>query len=763
MHPWRTIGVFTLALVLAGVTIATLLNSGLTSEGGYRGHKPDSMVGFELIQDRLAGGDHVTDVVIVRNETKIVDDPVFKAYVEELAARIDALGGGVVESTATTYQTGDPSLLSKDKHATLISITMAGDTDAATKNAEVVHDAATMEVRDGFVVAQTGNASLSSMAMRLAEADLQKAEILGMPAALVVLAIVFGAVLAAFMPLGLSVVSIVLATALTALIGQVYPMTFFVMNILTMMGLAVCIDYTLFMISRYREERAHGLDKVDAIATTGATAGRAIFFSGMTVVLAMLGMVIVPLDVTISMGIGVMLVVITTLATALVLLPAILSLLGDHVNALRIPYLGRLAMRNATGGGVYEKLAHSIMRRPAVWLSVAVVVLLACALPVLFMHTGENFLSAASYPDEEYAKQGWVQLERDFSLGQASPTQIAIDGPADAPQVKAAVAELRAALARDVRYGPSTVQTSESNDLTVISTPYAGDPGDDDAQEAVKRLRSGAVASAFADVRDGDGKAVRAYVTGNTATVVDDLRFFDTWLPRVIALVLTLSFVLLTLAFRSIVIAAKAILMNLLSVGAAYGLMVLVFQKGVGAGLLGVTRVDTIEAWLPVFLFCMLFGLSMDYQVFLLSRIKERYDETGDTREAVGYGVGRTAGIITGAAAIMVCVFAGMASGELVMFQQWGFGLAVAILLDATIVRTIVVPAAMELLGDWNWYLPRWLQWLPNVSVEGRVDAHVPATPDKRAGGTDVPGAPVEQPKQPAFPRTAPDGAPAAR
>ncbi len=200
-------------------------------------------------------------------------------------------------------------------------------------------------------------------------------------------------------------------------------------------------------------------------------------------------------------------------------------------------------------------------------------------------------------------------------------------------------------------------------------------------------------------------------------------------------MVLSLSFVLLLVAFRSIVIPAKAIAMNLLSVGASYGLMVLVFQKGVGAHLLGLTKVDTIEAWVPLFLFSLLFGLSMDYQVFLLSRIKERFDHTGDTREAVGYGVGRTASIITGAAAIMVCVFAGMAGGQLVMFQQMGFGLAVAVLIDATVVRTIIVPAAMELLGDWNWYLPRWLQWLPNVSVEGRAGGFEPA------GDRDVPEA----------------------
>jgi RND superfamily putative drug exporter len=221
-----------------------------------------------------------------------------------------------------------------------------------------------------------------------------------------------------------------------------------------------------------------------------------------------------------------------------------------------------------------------------------------------------------------------------------------------------------------------------------------------------------------------DGTSAKIYVTGTTAGVVDYLGFFDTWLPIVLLVVLSLSFVLLLVAFRSIVIPAQAIAMNLLSVGASYGLLVLVFQKGVGAGLTGLTQVESIEAWVPLMLFALLFGLSMDYQVFLLSRIKERYDQTGNTREAVGYGLGRTGSIITGAAAIMVCVFGGMATGELVVFQQMGFGLAVAILIDATVVRTIIVPASMELLGDWNWYLPRWLEWLPNVAVEG----HAPTT-----------------------------------
>ena len=255
---------------------------------------------------------------------------------------------------------------------------------------------------------------------------------------------------------------------------------------------------------------------------------------------------------------------------------------------------------------------------------------------------------------------------------------------------------------------------NEAGDLTVLSVPLAGDPAAEATQDVIKHLRESVVPAAFG------ATASHVYITGTTAGVVDYLDFFDHWLPIALAVVLSLSFVLLLVAFRSIVIPAKAILMNLLSVGAAYGLLVLVFQKGVGADLLGFTQVDTIEAWVPLFLFSLLFGLSMDYQVFLLSRIKERFDHTGDTREAVAHGVGRTASIITGAAAIMVCVFGGMAAGDMVMFQQMGFGLAVAIFIDATVVRTIIVPAAMELLGDWNWYLPRWLEWLPNVSVEGR-------------------------------------------
>ena len=728
LHPWRTIAVYALLIVLAVLSVAGLLNGGLTSDSRFRASEPDSVIADRLIQDRLSGPHKVTDFVIVRSSELTVDQPAFKAHVLAVAAKLDALGGDIVTGTSSYYATKDPGLISKDKHATLIPVIMTGSIDDAMKNVDQVHEAAMTGQSDGFTIAQAGDASLNQMFTQLAEKDLSRGEIFGVPAALIVLVIVFGAVLAATMPLALSVISIVLALALTALIGQVFPVNTFVLNILTMMGLAVGIDYTLFVISRYREERARGLEKIDAIAATGATASRAIMFSGMTVVLAMIGMVIVPIDIMIGMGMGVMLVVFTTLLTALIALPAVISLLGDRVDALRVPFLGRAAARRANGhGGVWERLAHSIMRRPVIWLTVAVVALLAVATPVFMMNSGSPTQSAGYLPDGHYAKQGWTMLDRDFSLGEANPLQIVVDGPANAAAVQTSIARLERAMKKDGRFAPVQATTNKAGDLTLLTTALAGDPVGDSTQALVKHLRTDLVPEAFA------GSPAKVYVTGTTAGVVDYLGFFHAWLPVVLLVVLSLSFVLLLVAFRSIVIPAQAILMNLLSVGASYGLLVLVFQKGIGANLLGLTQVESIEAWVPLMLFALLFGLSMDYQVFLLSRIKERFDQTGDTREAVGYGVGRTAGIITGAAAIMVCVFGGMATGQMVVFQQMGFGLAVAIFLDATVVRTIVVPAAMELLGDWNWYLPRWLEWLPNVSIEGR-----------RAPQTDDEGRPVE-------------------
>ena len=332
-----------------------------------------------------------------------------------------------------------------------------------------------------------------------------------------------------------------------------------------------------------------------------------------------------------------MLVVVTTLLTALILLPALLSLLGDRINALRVPFVGKLALRRANGsGGLWERLAHSIMRRPVVWLTVAVVALLVVAAPVVVMKKGNNTASAAHLPSSEYAKQGWDLLDRDFSLGKANPLMIVIDGRVTSPDVKQAVGRLQAAMKADGRFGPAQTTANKTGDLTLLTTTLAGDPAGEATQSLVKHLRSDIVPAAV------DGTSAKIYVTGNTAGVVDYLGFFDTWMPVALAVVLGLSFVLLLVVFRSIVVPIKAIVMNLLSVGAAYGLMVAVFQKGWGADLLGLPKVDSVEAWVPLFLFAVLFGISMDYHVFLLSRIRERYDQTGDNRESVAFGLRRT-------------------------------------------------------------------------------------------------------------------------
>jgi putative drug exporter of the RND superfamily len=333
------------------------------------------------------------------------------------------------------------------------------------------------------------------------------------------------------------------------------------------------------------------------------------------------------------------------------------------------------------------------------------------AAPVPALRSGEAGVS--TLPDRLAAKQGYLALNASFPGETTEPVEVMIDGDADGPAVQAGIGRLRERLASEPVFGRAELETNRAGDLTVLTVPFQGDPLGQEAVDAVRALRSEHVPAAFPD------PGIEVLVAGDTAESIDETDTMSDWLPIVLTFVLALSFVLLTIAFRSLVVAAKAIAVNLLSVGAAYGLLVLVFQEGVGNELFGFPQVNTIEAWVPLFLFAVLFGLSMDYHVFLLSRIRERYRHTRDNRDAIAHGVGSTGRIITGAALIIIAVFSGFARGDLVMFQQMGFGVAVALLLDATVVRLVLVPAAMQLLGDRNWYLPSWLRWLPDVHVEG--------------------------------------------
>ena len=420
-------------------------------------------------------------------------------------------------------------------------------------------------------------------------------------------------------------------------------------------------------------------------------------FSGTVFVIALSGMLLVPSNVMKSLAVGAITVAIVSVVAALTLLPALLGLLGDRINALRLPWLGR----NTTGEGrFWGAVVRKVMRRPVVSLVTFGALLLALALPALGLRLGASGVS--TLPNRLESKQGFDALARDFPQQSSSPALIAVVGDVRSPDVRAGIVRLRRELAQDPVFGGgSDLRVTPDGRAAAIGVVVAGDKTGARALDAVRRLRSTEIPRAFR------GADVRVLVGGDTADNVDFIDAMNAWLPLVFVYVLGLSFVLLTVVFRSIVVAATSIALNLLSVGAAYGLVILVFLHGVGNGLLGFQRVHAIEAWVPLFLFSVLFGLSMDYQVFLLSRIKERYDRGDSTTEAVTHAVSSTARLITGAALIIVAVFGGFAMGDLVMFQQMGFGVAVALLIDATIIRSVLLPAAMRLLGSWNWYLPQ--------------------------------------------------------
>jgi len=703
------IGGWLAILLLALVTIGLLLPGSLTTEG-----RPTNNPESERAADAIGAAfprdprQAFSDVVVVRSDRRTIDETPFRSFVGRLVDQIRATG---VVATARSYlDAGDPTLVSADRHSTIVPV-LVYDVDDIGKVIDVVAEAAG---EPELSVSITGDHTIDHDFNTLSQEDLQKGELqYGLPAALVVLLLVFGAVVAGLVPLLLAIVSVVVALGLTTLVAQEFELSVFVVNMLTGMGLALGIDYSLFVISRYREERGRGLSEGDAVPAAGATAGRAVLFSGTAFVVAMFGMLLVPSSIMRSLAVGAILVGVVSVVAALTLLPALLGLLGDRVNALRLPVVGRRSLEAANPEGrIWSAIISRVLRRPAISLVVSVAVLLAAAVPFLGLEIGASGVS--TLPDRFTSKQGFTALERDFPATTTEPTEIVVVD-ASSSAARTALESLRVRLAGDERFGPGRVRHSADGQVAVLTVPVRGDPAGTEAVAAVRELRSDVVPATFA------GTGAEALVGGATSENVD---YFDAVIdpaPVVFAFVLGLTLLLLTVVFRSVVVAGTAVVLNLLSVGATYGLLVLVFQHGVAADLLGFQQADTIEAWVPLFLFSVLFGLSMDYQVLLLSRIKEQHDVTHDSREAVRHGVASTARIITGAALIIVAVFLGFAAGDLVMFQQMGFGVAIALLIDATLIRSVVLPSAMALLGRWNWYLPRWLDWLPRLDVEGET------------------------------------------
>ncbi len=754
-RPWRTIGIWLVVLAAGIAGSATLLGPALTTEFDFT-NNPEAKRAEQVLQEELTGRDQVTETFIVIGKDTSIEDPAFADHVNGVLGEIATLEAGVAASPASfpppdsaqqdPLQAALGPFPSEDGKAVLFNVVLSGDLDAASEHVDELERIREDSTGSGFETLILGQATSSEEFKRISEEDIRVGETVGIVVALIVLVVVFGALVAGVSPIIMAIFAIAVTLGIVGLIGQVWRFSFFAPNLITMMGLAVGIDYSLFIVSRYREERQRGRDKLDAVGAAGATANRAVFFSGMMVVLALAGMLIVPTTIFRSLAGGAIIVVLVSVAASMTLLPAVIGLLGDKLNAGRILGRKRADLEHGRAGGFWDRLSRGVMHRPVVALVGASLLLIVLALPYFFQSQPDGeargikqgLAGIGTLPDDTVTKQAFDALVRHFpDSGIDTPAQLVIQASdVAAPEVQTAIDALGDLIADDSLLGrPAEPQVDRDGTVALVEIPLAGaavDTQSEAATDVIGKLRTEYVPGAFA------GSGATVLVGGESAFIKDFFDVSDQYNPIILALVLALSFVLLTIVFRSLVVPAKAIVMNLLSVGAAYGLIVLVFQKGgpaVGgsiANLFGFEQVEAIEAWLPLFLFSILFGLSMDYHVFLLTRIREHYDRTGNNTESVAYGLRTTGGIITGAAVIMVAVFAGFAAGRMVALQEMGFGLAVAVLLDATIVRSILVPSAMKLLGDRNWYLPRWLQWLPKLDVEGH-DAERITVPDSPA------------------------------
>lgn len=706
-HRWLVVGVWFAAVV-------AISTAGATAGGAYTTditftNEPESQTARDLIQG-FRGSDPLFEQVIVRSDTLTVDDPAFESFVTDLLAELRSHPEAIVgDQSFSYYETGLEDLVSADRRITLVPTLLNADVDTAPAAMKVLEDAIYARAGRGFEIVHGGFASFNEDFNRAAEEDLG-AEFRALPIALVVLILVFGAVVAALLPMGIAFTAIGAAFGLLQLINNAWQMSAFVPNVTLMIGLAVGIDYALFVVARFREQRRMGHELIESIGIAGDTASRAVFFSGGTVVIALMGMFIVPTSIFQGFAVGASIVVVLAVLGSLTLLPALLALLGDNVNRLSLPFVKKGGLDDDTG--FWAGAARFVMRYPLAMALLSGAFLIALAVPYFSINLGAA--GASSLPEGYNSRRAFELLDREFLAGRAQPAEVVVKATdVSAPAVQAALDDFVAALTADPDYTVlNGVVTSPDLTLAVVSVAVPGDTTSDRAIDAMKRIRAEFVPAAFGSVD------ANVYVGGPTAGNSDFFDLVNMYTPYVFAFVLGFSFVLLMMIFRSLVVPVKSIIMNLLSVGAAYGVIVAIFQWGWGADLLGFQTVDAVEAWLPLFMFTILFGLSMDYHIFLLSRIRERFDETADNAGSVAFGLRTTANIITGAAAIMVAVFGGFALGDFVVFQQIGVGLAVAVFLDATVVRTILVPATMRLLGDVNWYMPSWLKWLPDLRVE---------------------------------------------
>ena len=698
---------------LAFVLIATVL-------GGMAGTKTlapeDQGNGQSQVADRAVADagfpEEAGEQVLVQGRGSVrTDDAAFRAAVRDVTGRLEAIAH--VEDVASPFAEGNAGQLSKDGRSALVTFVVAGDDDQteARVDATLAATAAVQRAHPELRVEQYGAASTGKALTKAMQDDFKKAEGLSIPLTLVILLVAFGALVAAGLPLLLGVTAVGATIGLLGPISQLFAVSDQISSVVLLIGLAVGVDYSMFYLRREMEERDAGKSPEAALEAAAATSGRAVLISGLTVMIAMAGMFLAGNATFVSFAVGTILVVAVAVLGSLTFLPAMLSWLGQKgwTEKGRVPFIGRRRHRNNGESRVWGAILDRVLRRPLVSAVAATAVLVALAVPALGMKTISP--GASGIPRDLPVMQTYDRIQAAFPGG-AIPASVVIEADdVTAPAVQRGIAELReAAIATGRMDEPVDVTVNPARTLAVVSIPMAGDGTDAASEAALAALRDEVVPESVGAV---DG--VQANVAGLTAGSKDFNDAMRSHLPLVFAFVLGLAFVLLLVTFRSIVVPIKAIVLNLLSVGASYGVLKLVFQDGHGESLLGFESLGGIVAWLPLFLFVILFGLSMDYHVFIISRIREAVDRGMSTDEAVAHGIRSTAGVVTSAAIVMVAVFAVFATLSMIEFKQMGVGLAVAILIDATIVRAVLLPATMKLLGERNWYLPRGLRWLPKL------------------------------------------------
>jgi uncharacterized membrane protein YdfJ with MMPL/SSD domain len=655
--------------------------------------------------------DKDSEQVLVQSRNGLrAGDPAFKAAVADLSARLGRTPH--VREIESPYAKGNQGQIARDGRSALVTFTIPGDDDVAKARvgATLATTAAAQQAHPQLRIEQFGGASADKALSKSFDDDFQKAETLSLPITLLILVVAFGALIAAGVPLLLGLTAVAATIGLLAPISQIFPMDESVNSVVLLIGLAVGVDYSMFYLRRKMEEVDAGRSEEAALEFAAATSGRAVLISGLTVMIAMAGMFLAGSVVFESMAVGTILVVAVAMLGSLTVLPAMISLLGRRIEWLRVPFLGKLRHRSHGESRVWGWIIDRVLRRPIVSAVAAAAILIALALPALNMHPINP--GVAGLPRSLPIMQTYDRIQAAFPGG-ALPAMVAVQADdVTSPQVQAGVRSLtERALHTPGMSGPITTTTAPDKSVEIVQIPLAGSGTDSTSEAALERLRGTVVPATV-------GKVATADVSGLTAGSKDFNDVMQARLPIVFAFVLGLAFILLLVTFRSVVVPLKAIVLNLLSVGASYGVLTWVFQDGHGEKALGFTSIGGITSWLPLFLFVILFGLSMDYHVFILSRIREAVDRGMSTRSAVSHGIKSTAGVVTSAAVVMVAVFSIFGTLSALEFKQMGVGLAVAVLLDATLVRAVLLPAAMTLLGERNWYLPKWLEWIPRLRHE---------------------------------------------